>query len=199
MLQGRLVGAGALQRNRALATAGRSGDDSPRCKSSDAMSSVKPIDAELLRRMPLPWPEQHTDKDSRGKVLIAGGSAMSAGAVTLSGLGALRAGAGKVMLAVPQSLSLAIAVNFPEAGVQGFAVTAKGHPSRAASEQIGASMPQSDAFLLGPGLSDETSAQRLAEMLLKSSVGVNFVIDAMCVTGLWDHDATVTTWRASWS
>jgi ADP-dependent NAD(P)H-hydrate dehydratase len=151
------------------------------------MSSVQPIDAELLRSIPLPWPEQHTDKDSRGKVLVAGGSAMSAGAVSLSGLAALRAGAGKVLLAVPQSLSLPIAVNFPEAGVKGFAVTAKGHPSRAASEQIGALVSQADAFLLGPGLSDESSAQRLARALLQSYVGMTCVLDAMCVTGLWDQ------------
>ena len=152
------------------------------------MSSVRPIDAELLRSIPLPWPEQDTDKDSRGKVLIAGGSTMSVGAVSLSGLAALRAGAGKVLLAVPQSLSLPIAVNFPEAGVKGFAVTAKGHPSpRTASEQIGALMSQADAFLLGPGLSDEASAQKLALALLQSNIGMTCVVDAMCVTGLWDQ------------
>ena len=157
------------------------------------MNSPLPIDADLLRRMPLPWPEEHTDKDSRGKVLIAGGSATSAGAVTLSGLAALRAGAGKVTLAVPQSLALAIAVDFPEAGVDGFAVTAKGYPSpRKASEKIGALASKADAFLLGPGLSDEASAQKLAQMLLQSSVGVNFVIDAMCLTGLWDQQQTVS-------
>ena len=152
------------------------------------MSSVQPIDAELLRSMPLPWPEQHTDKDSRGKVLIAGGSAMSAGAVTLSGMAALRAGAGKVMLAVPQPLALSIAVSFPEAGVAGFAVTGKGHPSpRMASGQIAALVPDADAFLLGPGLADELSARKLAKALLQSNAGVGFVVDAMCITGLWDH------------
>ena len=152
------------------------------------MSSVQIVDAELLRGMPLPVPEGHTDKDSRGKVLIAGGSAMSAGAVTLSGDAALRAGAGKVMLAVPQPLALPIAVGFPEAGVTGFAVTAKGHPSpHKASEQIGALIPQADASLLGPGLADESSAQKVAQALLQTHRGMHFVIDAMCVTGLWDQ------------
>jgi ADP-dependent NAD(P)H-hydrate dehydratase len=157
------------------------------------MNPVQSIDAELLRKMPLPWPSPHTDKDSRGKVLIAGGSPMSAGAVALSGLAALRAGAGKVMLVVPQPLSLPIAVNFPEAGVEGFRVSAKGHPSaRAACEQIGTLLARADAFLLGPGLADEASAQKLALMLLKSSVGVTFVIDAMCITGLWDQRRVVS-------
>jgi ADP-dependent NAD(P)H-hydrate dehydratase len=152
------------------------------------MSAVKPIKAELLRRMPLPWPGPNADKDTRGKVLIAGGSATAAGAVSLSGLAALRAGAGKVMLAVPQPLSLAIAVNFPEAGVAGYATTARGNPSpRKASEKIGGLIPEADAFLLGPGLLDGASAQKLARMLLKSSVEVKFVIDAACLTGLWDQ------------
>jgi ADP-dependent NAD(P)H-hydrate dehydratase len=160
------------------------------------MSVVNAIDADLLRRMPLPWPGEHTDKDSRGKALIAGGSATSAGAVTLSGLAALRAGAGKVMLAVPQSLSVAIAVDFPEAGVSGFAVTAKGYPSpRIATRQIGALVPQADAVLLGPGLSDEASSQKLAATLLKSSADVSFVIDAMCVTGLWNRQRVLTGHR----
>ena len=156
------------------------------------MKSVQPIDATLLRRMPLPWPEQDTDKDARGKVLVAGGSATSAGAVALSGLAALRAGAGKVMLVVPQPLSLPIAISFPEAGVNGFAVTAKGHPStRKASEQMAALMSEVDAFLLGPGLLDEASAQKLAELLLQAGGRVTLVIDAMCVTGLWDQQRAV--------
>jgi hydroxyethylthiazole kinase-like uncharacterized protein yjeF len=160
------------------------------------MSAVEPIDAGLLRTMPLPWPGQHADKDSRGKVLVAGGSAMSAGAVTLSGLAALRAGAGKVMLAVPRSLSAAIAVGFPEAGVEGFAVTAKGHPSPGtAAQQIGALLPHADAFLMGPGLSDEASARKLAHRLLQSGAGVTYVIDAMCVTGLWDLQRIVARHR----
>lgn len=151
------------------------------------MSSLLTVDAELLRTMPLPWPEPHTDKNSRGKVLIAGGSALSAGAVALSGMAALRAGAGKVMLAVPRSLALAIAVEFPEAGVTGFAVSARGHPSpHAASRQIGELASRADAFLMGPGLADEPSAQKLAHLLLQSNVGVTFVVDALCVTGLWD-------------
>ena len=127
------------------------------------MSRVQPLDARLLRRMPLPRPEQDTDKNSRGRVLIAGGSAMSAGAVVLSGLAALRAGAGKVLLAVPQPLSLAIAVDFPEAGVKGFTVTAKGNLSPdTAAKELGALLAEANAVLLGPGLSDETSAQKLA-------------------------------------
>jgi ADP-dependent NAD(P)H-hydrate dehydratase len=160
------------------------------------MSSVRPIDAELLRSLPLPWPGQDTDKDSRGKVLIAGGSETSAGAVTLSGLAALRAGAGKVMLAVPKPLSVAIAVNFPEAGVEGFAVTARGYPStRMASEQIGRLMSKADAFLVGPGLLDEASAQKLTKMLLQSSTDVNVVIDGVCLTGLWDQHQVLSRHR----
>jgi ADP-dependent NAD(P)H-hydrate dehydratase len=149
------------------------------------MSAVEPVDVELLKRMPLPEPGEGTDKDSRGKVLVAGGSAVSAGAVTLSGLAALRAGAGKVLLAVPDFLSVAIAVDFPEAGVHRFSVTDQGHPSSAAAEQIEQLVPKVDAVLLGPGLSDESSAQTLAATILECGTSAAMVIDAMCLTGLW--------------
>ena len=160
------------------------------------MSEVQAVDAALLERMPLPWPGEDTDKDSRGKVLVAGGSATSAGAVTLSGVSALRAGAGKVMLAVPQFLSLAIAVDFPEAGVEGFVVTEQGVPALpASSERIGELMSKADACLIGPGLADETSAQRLAQALLQTTCDVTCVIDAMCITGLWNQQQALSRHR----
>ena len=132
------------------------------------MSAPRRVDPDLLRQMPLPYPGDDTDKDSRGKVLIAGGSPTSAGAVTLSGVSALRAGAGKVMLAVPQPLSLPIAVDFPEAGVEGFAISDNGAPSLpTAAAQIEDLMTKADACLIGPGFADESSAQTLADALLR--------------------------------
>lgn len=141
---------------------------------------------ELLQGLPLPQPEGNTDKDSRGRVLVVGGSATSVGGVTLSALAALRAGAGKVLLAVPESLAVPIAVSFPEAGVHPFAESAGGHPAAAeASMQVATLLENVDAGLIGPGLMDESSAQELAFELLESNCGPYFVIDAMALTGLW--------------
>jgi ADP-dependent NAD(P)H-hydrate dehydratase len=141
---------------------------------------------ELLLDLPLPQPGQDTDKDSRGRVLVAGGSATSAGGVTLSALAALRAGAGKVRLAVPESLAIPIAVSFPEAGVYPFSESAEGYPAASeAARQVAALLASVDAGLIGPGLMDEGSAQELAFDLLESTIGPHFVIDAMALTGLW--------------
>src|SRR4051812_50128644 len=52
----------------------------------------------LLRGWPLPPPGD--DKHDRGSVLVVGGAAQTPGAAMLAGLAALRAGAGKLQLAV---------------------------------------------------------------------------------------------------
>ena len=145
---------------------------------------MRQIDCHLLRTFPLPVPDDAIDKNARGRVLIAGGSPTSAGAVMLGGLAAFRAGAGKVMLAVPQSLAIAMAVGFPEAGVSGFPETARGTPDVPAAGHIAALLPGVDSLLVGPGLVDEASAQQLTLRLLESH-GPAVVIDAAALTGLW--------------
>jgi hydroxyethylthiazole kinase-like uncharacterized protein yjeF len=152
------------------------------------MNGPVPVTAELLRRYPLPEPAADTDKNLRGTVLVAGGSATSAGAVTLSGLAAFRAGAGKVLLAVPQPLALLTAAGFPEAGVHGFAGTQEAEPDpRAAAGEIAALATRADAVLIGPGFTHESTAQELARRLLAEVDGPAFVIDAMSLTGLWNR------------
>ncbi len=86
------------------------------------------VTPQLLRSMPLPGTDKDTDKNSRGTVVIAGGSMTSPGGVVLSGLAALRAGAGKVSLSVPRPLASGIAISFLEAGVYPFAAERDGTP-----------------------------------------------------------------------
>ena len=86
------------------------------------MNAATCVDVDLLRTLSLPALEGETDKNSRGKVLKVGGSRRVPGAMVLSGISALRVGAGKVQLAVPQSLSVGIGLmgprgrNFSSAG-----------------------------------------------------------------------------------
>jgi hydroxyethylthiazole kinase-like uncharacterized protein yjeF len=152
------------------------------------MKDIRRVTPQLLRAFPLPQPAGDTDKNSRGTVLVAGGSAVSAGAVVLSGTAAFRAGAGKVQLVVPQPLAVALAVGFPEAGVHGFASEAEdAADSGAASTQIRALLPGVDAALIGPGFTNKAQAQRVAADLLDGAPGPAFIIDALSLTGLWDH------------
>ena len=53
----------------------------------------------LLKAWPLPAPPRHSDKEARGRVLTIAGGAQVPGAAILCGLGALRAGAGKLQMA----------------------------------------------------------------------------------------------------
>lgn len=148
------------------------------------MNDVRQVDAELLREMPLPPPAADADKNSRGTVMVAGGSPVSAGAVILSGTAAFRAGAGKVHLLVPQSLAIAIAVAFPEAGVHAFAAPGEEVGATTATAQIGTLLERTDAALIGPGVMDESFAHALAADLLAVDAGPGFVIDALSLTSL---------------
>ena len=58
-------------------------------------------------------------KYARGQVLVVGGAARTPGAAQLTGLAALRVGAGHLTLAVAESVAVALAVATPEAGVIG--------------------------------------------------------------------------------
>src|SRR4051812_25334158 len=75
------------------------------------------VSAALLRRWPLPQPEDDADKESRGRVLVVGGSPETPGAVLLAATGALRAGAGKLQIAVGRMTALSLAIAIPEARV----------------------------------------------------------------------------------
>lgn len=162
------------------------------------VGAATPITPELLRTLPLPQPGKHTDKNTRGRALIVGGSMTSAGAPTLSGVAAFRAGAGKVHLAVPRSLAVLIATTFPEAGTHAFADSDGGHPVvDEAAPQLIALLGQVDAALIGPGMTDERSAQSLASALLESASECPFVLDALCLTGLWEQQAALGRHRGA--
>lgn len=151
---------------------------------------IEEIDEPFLRRHPLPLPEGESDKESRGRVVIVGGSRSAPGSVMLSGYGTLRAGAGKLQLAVPQSLASAVGVAFLEAGVVGFPETRDGEPAQDACSALRDVCEGADAVLIGPGLMDEESAATLVIGLLDNlSAGV-FIIDAMALTGIHE-DLTV--------
>src|ERR1700712_3062221 len=78
----------------------------------------------MLRQWPLPEPGD--SKYGRGQVLVVGGARSTPGAVLLAGLAALRVGAGRLSVAVAESVAAAMAVNIPEAGVIGLPENDKG-------------------------------------------------------------------------
>lgn len=83
------------------------------------MTGAQPtqVDDPLLRAWPLPALDATGDKESRGRLLVVAGSREMPGAAVLAGTAALRAGAGKLVVATPVSAAATVAAALPEARV----------------------------------------------------------------------------------
>lgn len=106
------------------------------------------VSAELLRSWGLPDPGD--SKKSRGDVVVVGGSRRSPGAVVLAAEAALRVGAGRVAVIVPQSMEIAVGLAVPEAGVYGV-------PAQVDDpfpDDVREHLASADAVLVGPGFAD---------------------------------------------
>lgn len=135
---------------------------------------VHTVDAELLGRWPLPDPGD--DKNSRGRVVVVGGSESSPGALLLSGLAALRVGAGRLSIVAPEPVALPLAVAVPEAGL--FSFDARGRLSAGARAEI----ETADAVLVGPGLGDPGLTERIVRAVDATRADrVPLVLDAFAL------------------
>jgi ADP-dependent NAD(P)H-hydrate dehydratase len=110
-----------------------------------------PITAELLRSWRLPPPGG--DKESRGRVLVIGGTAHTPGAVLLAGEAVLRAGAGKLQIATAEPVAAALAVAVPEALVVPVPTTPDGDLAASAADQLLELAEDADAVVIGSGFS----------------------------------------------
>ena len=144
----------------------------------------------LLRRLPLPRPDEESDKDDRGRVLVVGGSAQVAGAVLLAGVAALRAGAGKLQLATVASAAPPMGMAVPEALVVGLPQARTGEiaGSRAHGAFTG-HVANTDALLVGPGMSSERAAHALlAPLVRRLGDDAVLVLDAAAILALAHDD-----------
>lgn len=144
-------------------------------------SSAQIVDRRWLADNPLPVHGDGTDKNSRGRVLAAGGSARVPGALRLTAEGALRAGAGKVRMATIAEAAIALGVAMPEAGVVALP-TEDGEIASAAIPLLKEELAHCDTAVLGPGIFDRAAAARLlAELTGAPDARLSFVLDAACV------------------
>ena len=117
---------------------------------SDLNEAVRVVNPDLLRGWPLPAADD--SKYGRGQVVVIGGAGKSPGAAMLSGLAALRVGAGRITLAVGASVAPHVGVAVPESGVVGLDETPTGHISGFSLPAAGRDLEKADAVLLGPAL-----------------------------------------------
>jgi hydroxyethylthiazole kinase-like uncharacterized protein yjeF len=148
------------------------------------MSGETEVTLGTLSDFPLPPLIGVGDKEGRGRVLAIGGGARVPGALILTGLAALRAGAGKLQLATARAGALALGVAVPEAAVLAVAETEEGEIAPEAADTLADAVAKTDAVVIGPGMMDEASAGALAGRLAATSDEAGFVLDAAAMTGL---------------
>jgi ADP-dependent NAD(P)H-hydrate dehydratase len=131
----------------------------------------------LLRDWALP--AVGSSKYGRGQVLVVGGARGTPGAAMLAAIASLRAGAGRLTLAVADSVAVAVAVAIPESGVVGLPETASGSVRGDGGERLAGTVASSDAVLVGPGLDDpEETAGLLRGLAAHVGPDTRVVLDA---------------------
>jgi ADP-dependent NAD(P)H-hydrate dehydratase len=130
-------------------------------------SEPRVITPRLLREWALPVPGG--GKDSRGTVLVVGGSRHTPGAVMLAGIAALRAGAGVLQLGVAESSATALSISVPEALVIGLPETAEGSVAGDPPARLTDLAADARVIAIGPGLDDVQLAGELLERLLSAA------------------------------
>jgi hydroxyethylthiazole kinase-like uncharacterized protein yjeF len=138
----------------------------------------------LLKAWPLPVPPPDSDKEARGRVLIVAGGAQVPGAAMLAGLGALRAGAGKLQMAAVAPWAQGLALAMPEARVLTVPGGADGEFALSAARPLIKLAGRADAVVVGPGMIDDAVASPLAARLVAAAGEAGFVLDAGAITGL---------------
>ncbi|MEV7660711.1 NAD(P)H-hydrate dehydratase [Paenarthrobacter sp. NPDC089316] len=156
----------------------------------------------LLRDWPLPAPGD--DKYSRGAVLVIGGARATPGAAILAGTAALRAGAGKITLAVAESAAIQVGVVLPECGSLGLPETPDGSLTGEGLDRISSYLDRADTLLVGPGLDDLDLAESMLRALLEreesqgdtpAAGGPAVVLDAYALGALGKVEDLLDPWR----
>ncbi len=132
------------------------------------------IDPSVLARVPRRGAA--SNKFTSGQVVVIGASRGLTGAVCMSSLAAIRAGAGYATVAVPADLESIFEVKLTEVMSVGCA-SREGKLRPAASEQILAACERAAAVVLGPGMGRDQGTQRLARELAER-IEAPLVIDA---------------------
>lgn len=153
-------------------------------------SEPRTITPGLLRDWPLPRTGKAgtAGKKDRGTVLVIGGSRSTPGAVLLAGVASLRAGAGRLQLAVTESTATALSIAVPEAAVIGLPETKSGSVAGDVPKRVLGLAAEADAVAIGPGLDDiDETVTLLGAVLDAVRPDAGVVLDAYAL-GALSHD-----------
>lgn len=141
-------------------------------------SPTRIISADSLKYWPLPVHDDTADKEGRGRTLVIAGSREMPGAAILAGTAALRAGAGKLMIATGASVAQGMSLAMPEARIVALPETSQGGFAVEGAGTLLAFAQRSQAVLIGPGLLDEPASCAFAQALLPQLGSARVILDA---------------------
>ncbi|AUM73991.1 NAD(P)H-hydrate dehydratase [Paracoccus jeotgali] len=141
------------------------------------------LDAAWLRDHPLPV-HADVDKNSRGRVVLVGGSTLVPGGLRLTAEAALQSGAGKVQLALPEMLAIPLGVLLPEAGM--LALPADEDGEIAGTGPVMELISRCDCLAIGPAMGSVAAAGRILDDLLPRATACSVILDAAAVAA--GHD-----------
>src|SRR4051812_31824828 len=139
------------------------------------------VTPQVLRGWRLPEPTG--GKESRGSILVIGGSTETLGAVTLAAEAALRSGAGKLQVVVPSKVAPHVSIALPEALVRGVPSTEAGAIEGSSVELFLDLVEKASAVLVGPGMADQEQTRALVEGLLPE-LRSPVVLDALALAAV---------------
>jgi NAD(P)H-hydrate epimerase len=141
-----------------------------------AASPVRSITQRWVARN-LPARPERAHKGDFGRLLVVAGSLDYPGAALLTGLGAMRAGAGLVRIAAAEWVVERLAASVPELTWMTLDEEAPGLIAPGGWRRITAEAKDYDALVIGPGLGSQPATRRRAKQLVMS-LEVPSVIDA---------------------
>lgn len=159
------------------------------------MAEPRLLNAALLRDFPLPHHRDDSDKEDRGRLLAVAGSRQLPGAAVLSGIAALRAGAGKLQIATADSVAAAIGVAVPEARVIGHEESEEGCLAEEAIEPLFGWAREAQAMMIGCGLQHGPSLDAFLDALLASGLDLPLVLDAAVLGSLAERAEALKKWK----
>ncbi|TKS53582.1 NAD(P)H-hydrate dehydratase [Luteimonas yindakuii] len=145
-------------------------------------SGARRITPALLKAWPLPDPSGGTSKEDRGRVMVIGGSRQIPGAVLLTGIAALRAGAGKLQVATVADAAMSLVMSLPEARVIGRPSDRAG-AIRDLDGDATHCVRTAHSVVVGPGMDRSAATQRVVRAVIANAQGT-IVLDAGALDAL---------------
>jgi len=151
---------------------------------------MTPIDFSWRRANPLPEADGSEDKNSRGRVFVAGGSRKVPGALQLTAEAALRVGAGKIRIGTVEAAAIPIGIAMPECGVIALPEGEDGEIGPGAGAAMCEQIESCDTFLFGPGMGGRSGVDLLTrKVIARPRQDLSILLDAAplaCAGGLED-------------